>query len=445
MSDLIERRDFLKSTAASAALTTAGVVLSPERTPAQTAKAGANDRIVVALIGPGRQGRGLLSNFVKQPDVDVAAICDVYAPNLEQGAAIAPKAEKLTDFRRVLDRKDVNAVVVAAPDHWHAQMTVMACQAGKDVYVEKPISTSVEEGRKMVRAARKYNRVVQVGTQQRSSPHFQKVVELIRGGRIGKISFVRTWNYGNQHPDGIGAPPDSAPPADLDWEMWLGPAPKVPFNINRFGVLPDRWSSFRWFWDYAGGMMTDWGVHLLDIVQWAMNVDYPQAISASGGKFFLTDNRETPDTLQVTYEYPSFVCTYENRECNGNPINGQGYGIMFHGTEGTLFVNRGGYEIIPEKRRVNNESVNRTEALKEGAGKDGDHIRNFLDCVKSRQKPICDIEIGHRSTSTALLGNVAYRSHQKIVWDGKTEQITGDKSASKFLSRDYRKPWNLAV
>ena len=165
----------------------------------------------------------------------------------------------------------------------------------------------------MVEAARRYKRIVQLGTQQRSGLHFQKAVELVRRGAIGKVSFIRTWNYGNSFPEGIGNPPDGDPPSDLDWDLWLGPAPKVPFNANRFGVHPERFSSFRWFWHYAGGMMTDWGVHLLDIVQWAMNVEGPSGISAQGGKLYLQDNRETPDTLQVTYQYPGFVCVYENR------------------------------------------------------------------------------------------------------------------------------------
>jgi predicted dehydrogenase len=259
---------------------------------------------------------------------------------------------------------------------------------------------------------------------------------------------VRTWNFGNQHPNGIGNPPDSDPPKDLDWDMWLGPAPKVPFNANRFGVFPDRWSSFRWFWDYAGGMVTDWSVHLIDIVQWAMGVDYPQTISATGGKFYLQDNRETPDTIVVTYEYPGFVCTYESRECNGNSINGKGYGIMFHGTDGTLFVDRDGLELIPEKRRESqNKMVDRAEAIKveSSNAQHETHVRNFLDSVKSRQKPICDIEIGHRTTSAALLANIAYRSRRRIVWDGKGEEIVGDREAGKLLSRPYRKPWSLKV
>ena len=200
--------------------------------------------------------------------------------------------------------KEVQAVVVCSPDHWHPLQTILACQAGKDVYVEKPISV-LREGRHMVEAARTHQRVVQVGTQQRSGLHFQKAIELIRKGYIGKISFVRTWNYGNAFPEGIGNPPNSDPPQDLDWDFWLGPARNVPFNPNRFGVHPDRWSSFRWFWDYAGGMMTDWGVHLLDIVQWAMNVEAPQSVTAQGGKLYLQDNRETPTRFRSLTSIPA--------------------------------------------------------------------------------------------------------------------------------------------
>jgi predicted dehydrogenase len=346
-----------------------------------------------------------------------------------------------------LDRRDIDAVIVATPDHWHALQTVVACQAGKDVYVEKPISTTVEEGKRMVEAARKYNRVVQVGTQQRSGIHFQKAVELAQDGFIGKVSFVRTWNYSNSYPEGIGSPPDSDPPPDLDWDLWLGPAPKVRFNQNRFGV-GDHWSTFRYFWDYAGGFMTDWGVHLLDIVQWAMKVDGPNVITASGGKFYLQDNAETPDTLQVTYEYPGFICTYENRWDNGNSMYSKGYGIEFHGTDGTLFVDRSGFQVFPEKRRSGNKDVARTASMQMDSANNEhfDHVRNFLDSMKTRKRPISDIEIGHRSTSTCLLGNVAYRSKERIVWDVTRERPTERGSeVRKLLTRDYRAPWKLAV
>ena len=318
----------------------------------------ASDKLGVGVIGMGRMGRYNLEDFAKQPDVEIAVVCDVFAPNLEAGLKASDgKAATCKDFRQILDRKDIDAVIVATPDHWHALMAVEACKAGKDVYVEKPISTTVEEGRRMVEAARKYNRVVQVGTQQRSGIHFQKAVAAVEQGMIGKVSFVRTWNYDNNYPEGIGNPADSNPPADLDWNFWLGPAPKVPFNWNRFGPdpkLPPRWSTFRYFWEYAGGYMTDWGVHLIDIVQWAMQVDGPSVIASMGGKYYIKDNAETPDTLQVTYEYrnPDFVCVYENRWDNGNSMSDKGYGIEFHGTDGTLFVDRSGFEWILETRTL---------------------------------------------------------------------------------------------
>lgn len=403
-----------------------------------------NDRIVLGFIGTGRMGQSNLETFLQHADVEVAAVCDVYSPNLNAALKITKgKAKALKDFRRVLDMKEVQAVVVCSPDHWHPLQTILACQAGKDVYVEKPISVCLREGRHMVEAARTHQRVVQVGTQQRSGLHFQKAIELIRKGYIGKISFVRTWNYGNAFPEGIGNPPNSDPPQDLDWDFWLGPARNVPFNPNRFGVHPDRWSSFRWFWDYAGGMMTDWGVHLLDIVQWAMNVEAPQSVTAQGGKLYLQDNRETPDTLQVTYQYPGFVCVYENRECNQDGLNQHGYGISFHGTDGTLFIDRGGFQVLPERTEKGSD---RCEALTEKNSNNHNqaHSRNFLDCVRSRKTPTSDIEIGHRSTSVAQLGNIALRSKSVVIWDGASEQIKGNKEASRYLSPKYRKPWKLA-
>jgi predicted dehydrogenase len=406
---------------------------------------GANNRITVALIGAGRQGLTDLRNAMKHPDVDVAAICDVYQPNLAKAAEAAPSAQQYGDFRRVLDRKDINAVIVATPDHWHPLQTILACEAGKDVYVEKPIGVSIAEGRKMVEAARRYQRVVQTGTQQRSGKHFQQVAELVKSGRIGKVTQVRCWNVGNEAPEGIGSTPDGNPPPELDWDMWLGPAPQRAFNANRFGVFPDRWSSFRWYWDYAGGMMTDWGVHWLDIVQLAMGVDAPVSISTMGGKFALQDDRETPDTLIASFQYPGFICTYENRLANAAPLSGKTGGILFHGTDGTLFVDRQGFEILPEKKKTGETSVERTEAMQVQNSNQHhqDHMLDFLDCVKSRRTPVADIETGHRSTSTALLGNIAYRTGHRIEWDARNERIVGDRDAARYLTREYRRPWKL--
>ncbi len=436
-----ERRDFLRS--AGAALTTQIFTGNVK---------GANDRVRVAFIGMGRMGNGNMTAAMRQPNLEVASVCDVYQPHLEKAIAasargpngepdVRPKAKGIADFREVIADKSVDAVCISTPDHWHAYMTVEACKAGKDVYVEKPVAVAVEEGRKMVQAARKYNRVVQAGTMQRSGIHFQKACEIVRSGKLGKITFVRTWNYGNMAEEGLGNPPDAAPPSDLDWEMWLGPAPKRDFNKNRFGVDPKAFSHFRWFWDYAGGMMTDWGIHLLDILQMAFDEAAPTAVTALGGKYFLKDNRDTPDTLQVTYEYPEFVATYENRVCNGNSMFNQGYGITFHGTKGTMFLDRSRYQVFPEKafgadlQPMEEKSSNNTNTA---------HWANFMDCIKSRQKPICDIEIGHRSTTTALLGNVALRSKLRIDWDSKQE-TTAQAEARQYLKREYRAPWKLEV
>jgi len=440
----LTRRSFLSSTAAG--LVSARSLIAAPQQSSSTA-VGASDRVRIGVIGTGRQGRSDMRAHLALPDVEIAAICDVFAPNLAEAAKLAPSAKTLTDFRALLDDKTIDAVIIGTPDHWHALMSVMACQAGKDVYVEKPTSVAIAEGRKMVEAARRYSRVVQVGTQQRSAAHFQDAVKLVWDGRLGPISAVRMWNVGNQAPEGIGNPPDGDPPAGLDWDMWLGPAPKRPFNANRFGVTTEAWSYFRWFWDYAGGMMTDWGVHLIDIVQWAMKADAPLSVSAVGGHFCLKDNRETPDTIVASYQYPGFVLTYENRTGNARGVNGHGYGIEFYGTDGTLFVDRAGYELVPETRKSGTTVTNRTDPASRTSTPDNPtHARNFVDCIKSRQAPICDIESGHRSSSTAILGNMAYRSGATVVWDGRTERVTNDNpKAAALVDREYRSPWTLHV
>jgi predicted dehydrogenase len=443
------RRDFLVGTVgvvgATALPASAGSIVQTSSAPGRVL--GANDRVRVGVIGTGRQGTGVMRGHQRLTDVEIAAICDVYAPNLAKAAEVAPDAAKHADFRRILDDKSIDAVVIGTPDHWHALMTVLACQAGKDVYVEKPTSVAIAEGRAMVQAARTHNRIVQVGTQQRSQPHFQQAAGIVKSGALGDVTLVRCWNAANAK--GIGNPPDGSPPEGLDWDLWLGPAQKVPFNPNRFGVVPDAWSHFRWFWDYAGGMMTDWGVHLIDIVQMAMNVDAPLEVSTIGGKFHLDDNRDTPDTIVATYRYPDFVMTYENRVCNGMPINSRAYGIEFLGTAATLFVDRERYELRPEPPVGTRPTEPRPEITTTPAAAEGSfpsHQRNFIDCVKSRQAPICDIEIGHRSSSTAILGNMALRSGQTVAWDGKAERVTnGNDKAKSLVARAYRAPWKLTV
>jgi predicted dehydrogenase len=428
------RRNFIRTAGVAAAGTFAtGKVL------------GANDRINVAHVGMGRMGRANLEVSSKHRDINVTAVCDVYQPHLEVSAAMARKlghrdVKEVKDYRDILNDKSIDAVCISTPDHWHAWQTVEACKAGKDVYVEKPISVTIEEGQKMVQAARKYNRVVQAGTMQRSGIHFQKAAEIVRSGRLGKVATVKTWNCGRARPEGIGNPADGSPPAGLDWDAWLGPAPQRPFNANRFGVDPKAFSHFRWFWDYAGGMMTDWGVHVLDIALMAFDNPMPEYVNAVGGKFYLTDNRETPDTLLVSYRFPQgFVATYENRHTSSITQFDKGYGTVFYGTEGTLHVDRGGYMIVPERGSSLLEAkVNRSNDM------NYDHWQNFLDCMRTRQRPISDVEICHISTATCLLANVAYRSGMRVDWDSANSTVV-QPEARKFLSREERDPWKIVV
>jgi predicted dehydrogenase len=448
----MNRRGFLKNT------TVAAVAAQTRPTAA------ANDKIGIAIIGCGGMGRMDLTDFHKQPDVEIRAVCDVFRPAVEQARAMTGnKAETYSDFRRVLDRKDIDAVVVATPDHWHALIMTMACAAGKDVYVEKPISHNVREGRLMVEAARRHNRVVQVGIQQRSGSHFQRAVEAIHEGRIGTVHFAQCWNH-NFSPDskGMGFPADTTPPPDLDWDLWLGPAPEVPYNPAR--------RNFRVFWDYAGGELTNWCVHLLDVVHWALKLDAPETVMSSGGKWYFNDCRECADTQEVIWEYPGNLLVrystlaHNSFGPNGDPGNKSfgSYGIMMQGSKGTLFIDRAGYQITPQmSMHVEKASAGSREAYDDLVGFGnyfvGDtsgergatsmqhlpHVRNFLDSMKTRQHPIGDIEIGHKSTAPCLIGNIALRTGLKLRWDGKAETFTNSSEANLMLRRRYRAPWQL--
>ncbi len=410
----------------------------------------------MGFIGYGLIGSQHVRDFKNQADADLAAMSDVYQPRLEQGvAACGGHAKAYPDFRRLLDDKDIQAVVVATPDHWHALMTIMACAAGKDVYVEKPLSVFVREGRWMVEAARRYQRVVQVGTQQRSGKHYQKAVEMLRAEYIGKVMSVRMRSFRNVMP-GFGSPPDETPPSDLEYEMWLGPAPKRPYNPKR------SLYHFRWFWDYSGGQMTNLGAHDIDVVQWAMQVKGPAAVASSGGRFALEDNGETPDTQDALFEYPGFTAVFSMREASaGNRGEGK---LEFFGTKGSLGIDRTGFEIHPDLKIDPLNAIPRFAGHPAGgpqrsgappqpwiepfkmAGSSAEqlslHVRNFLDCVKSRERPIADIEQGHQVTTTCHLANISLRTGRKIRWNAETEEIVGDAEASKWLERPYRKPWD---
>jgi len=446
----ITRRGFVGAVGATAG---AASLIGVRPTPA-TAAVAANDKVRIALIGAGGRGKDLLAEFLKSPEFDFVAVADVddrhaaeAAERIEKAGRTRPKTGR--DYREVLDNKDVDAVIIATPDHWHAHPTIHACQAGKDVYCEKPVAHNIAEGRAMLKAARKYDRVVAIGTQQRSSGNFQHAVDIVRSGKLGKIFWVQTWNFENISPTGMGRDPEGDAPAHVDYDRWLGPAPGRRFTPNRFHFL------FRWFFDYAGGMMSDWGVHLNDIVLWALDAPGPKTVTASGGVLTTDDDRDTPDTLQVVYDFPGTVLTYSMRKGNGLPFNGHNYGILFCGTEGSLMLDRSGHEVIPDnvilpygiKLAKGDREVRKIDLKKEEfkAKDDGlpAHVADFLSCLKSRKRPVADIEVAHRSTNTTHLGNIAYKLGRKVQWDAASESFLGDREANSLLGREYRKGYEL--
>jgi predicted dehydrogenase len=409
---------------------------------------GANDRIAIGFIGLGAMGSGNLGYAMKVPEAQVAALCDVYQPHLERAQDAARKGgfqpKAVRDFREVIADKSLDAVCISTPDHWHAYMMVEACKAGKDVYVEKPSCVYVEEGQKMVAAARKYQRIVQAGTMQRSGGYFKKAAEIVKAGTIGEVTFCHTFQSGAVAQKGWGNPPDAQPPADLDWDMWLGPAPKVPFNPNRWGVKVTSFPTFRYFWDYAGGAMTDWGVHLIDPLHQCFNEVMPTAIVALGGKFYVKDNSDTPDTMHATFEYPKFLVTYESRTANPLPLFGrsQGNGTTIHGTEATIFVNRSGCWIIPnEKSKLPAEAWEKNTEMGQ---MNVPHWKNWLACVKSREKPISEIETCVRSSTVCLLANLSMRYKSRLDWDENNWTVQQD-AVKPYLKTRYRAPWKLEV
>jgi len=433
---MVDRRQVLS--AASAAFTTS---LFTGRVK------GANDRVAVGFIGLGAMGSGNLNYSMKVEGFQPAALCDVYQPALERAEAAARKAgyegiKAVKDFREILADKSIDAVCISTPDHWHAYMTVEACKAGKDVFVEKPACVYVEEGQKMVAAARKYQRVVQAGTMQRSGGYFKKAAELVKSGILGEVTFCHTWQAGMTPEKGYGNPADTAPPAGLDWDMWLGPAPKVPFNPNRWGVESARFPTFRYFWDYAGGAMTDWGVHLLDPVHQCFGEVMPKAVSAMGDRFYVKDNIETPDTMLATFHYPKFLASYESRTCNPMPMFGQGAATSIHGTEATLVLNRGGLWLTPNRgSKVEPAAWEKNPEMQQ---MNVPHWQNFLECIKSRQKPISDIETCVRSSTVCILANLSMRYKTWLDWDEANWTVKQD-AVKPHLKARYRAPWRLEV
>ncbi len=434
----LSRREFLSRSATAGTVGSIALGLgAPFIRTSWAADPGANSRVRIGLIGSGGMGQGDLACFLGNPEVECPIICDVDDAMAAKGVAIVEKArnmkpETTKDFRHVLDRKDLDAVLIATPDHWHALPAVLACQAGKDVYVEKPLAKTIAEGEAMVKAAQQHNRVMQMGSQWRSCDHIIEATDFIKSGKLGKISLARGWAYLDWLPT-IGNPPDGTPPATVDYDFWLGPAPQRPFNPNRFHF------NFRWFWDYAGGLMTDWGVHLLNMVLMGMGPEAPKSASSTGGKFVFKDNSETPDSQITTYEFPTYMLVWEHIAGLNNGINGRSWGVEWNGTEGTVILNDSGWEIITERKAANLDSQRKPGSKDPRPA----HVRNFLQCMKTREKPVLTVEKGHHVSTVAHLGNIAYRTNRKIVWDAEKQQIVDDKQANALVGVKYRKPWSL--
>jgi predicted dehydrogenase len=432
------RRTFLHNTARSALA--AGLLTSPFSTVASSVL-GANEKVTIGLIGANSMGYWDLVSALKAEGVECAAICDVDDEVLDRRLADVSKLQSRTpsrykDFRKLLEDKSIDAVIVGTPDHWHCLPTVYACMAGKDVYVEKPLANSIAECDLMVRMASKYNRVVQVGQQQRSGEHWMKAMEFMKEGKIGQLRKVQVWGNFNY---GIGREKvaDSAPPPGVDFDMWLGPAPQRSFNQARFH------GSWRMFWDYGGGLLTDWGVHLLDMALWVKDVkDLPLSVSATGGNWAYPDHaHETPDTLSVIYQMPDYTITWEHSAGTQNGPYGRLYGLAFVGNDATLVIDRDGWELFPEMK----ESQYKVPAIPKQGARDShqDHLANFIECVRSRKEPACSIEKGRLAAVYAHMGNVAYRSQSRLVWNGATNNFGNNATANALITPAYRKPWML--
>src|ERR1051325_1996658 len=435
MNTPVSRREFVKTTALGAT-----AVAMSARSYSQIV--GANDRVRVGQIGFGLVGRIYARNFHANKGSKLVAVSDTYQPRADAcKELVGPDLKQYRDFRKLLDDKSIDAVVVATPDHWHALHTMLACAAGKDVYCEKPMHLFIKEGEWMQKVAAHHNRIVQIGTQQRSAAHYHQAKDLLRNDAIGKIVSVQCNFFRNIMP-GIGNPPDQKPPAELDWDMLLGPAPQRPYNPNR-GIY-----HFRWFWDYSGGQMTNLGHHSLDIVHWIFDIKGPKAVSSSGGRLYLKDNGEVPDIQDAIVEYPNFHGVVQFRECHsGGGASSMG-SLTFLGNKGTMLLHRDGYEILPDKKTspvntfakiIGGHPVGGPQPVEEPEGqfwcakaedKSGDwkaqyveHAKNFIACVKSRATPNSDLESSHYVSATCHLANLSLQLGRKLHWDDATEDI----------------------
>ena len=417
----MNRRSFLGATAAGLAATRARVA--------------AADKVNIGMIGVGGRGRSLLGVYTSLPDVNVTHLCDADQASLERADQVIanagrPKPKTTNDMRHLFDDKTVDAVVVATPDHWHAPATILACDAGKDVYVEKPASHNVREGRLMVDAARRNKRIVQVGTQSRSRPSTLRAMEMVKSGQIGRVIMAKAWDV--QLRDDIGHVENSPVPDGVDYDAWLGPAPWIPFNENRFHY---KW---HWHWHFGTGDAGNDGAHQIDMARWALGVDYPKSAKGMGGKIFFDDDQQTPDTMNVTFDYGGRALIWEMRIWNPYGMDGQENGVAVYGSEATIQIGRWnrrwGYKLFDREGKL----VEHNDADDEA----DDHMRNFVDCIRTRKLPNADISIGHLSALHCHLANIVARTGRNVEFDQESEQAIDDHEANLHVSRRYRTHWS---
>jgi predicted dehydrogenase len=439
------RRDFIKTAAAGAAAVSFGGVLPAFSAKSYTDIMGANDRINVAVMGVNSRGFAVSTNFARQEGCEVMHVCDVDSRAAAKciGALekIQDKRPKATpDFRKALEDKDVDVLIVTCPDHWHAPAAILACKAGKHVYLEKPCSHNPNEGEMVVKAAQKYGRVVQMGNQRRSWPNVKAGIKEVHDGAIGRPYFAKTWYTNNRASIGIGK--ETAVPSWLNYDLWQGPAPRTPFKDN---VIHYNW---HWFWHWGTGEALNNGTHFVDLARWGLNVDYPTKVNSGGGRYRYHDDWQTPDTQVITLEFgDKCSMTWEGRSCNGQPVEGAGVGVIFYGENGSLFIDGGNsYKVYDLKNNLirkadNDTNVDVRNASNPSGNLDAYHILNFFDGIRTGARLASDVEGGHKSTLLVQLGNIAQRSGHTLNVDPANGHIINDREASQYWSRAYEPGW----
>ncbi len=437
-SNKLSRRSFLQNSAVATGAASAYFV--PSKVLGRQGNVGANDKIQVALIGAGGMGRGNLKNCANHPDVVVTGICDVWKSRRDQTVAEFPTAKGYNDYRELLEQKNVDAVIIATPPHWHCLQAVDACRAGKDIYLQKPMTMHVGESLAVKEAVDKYQRVSQVGTQIHASENYRRVVELVRAGRLGKVSVARTFNVMNQGPEGIGKPPVSEPPAGLDWEMWVGPASPIPFNPL---VVRSAFENCSFMRD-SGGWTPGMAPHIIDLPHWALDLGIPTVTNCCGGRYTIQDIGDSPDTQEVTWQYPGFTMTWSMSMVNsfgfdfGRGTPARRLGIYFHGVDGTLFTNYSKHEIVPEGDRLKT-----TEPPADKLPPSPGHEREWLDCIRSRKQPSCHVGYHYKIDLAINLANLSMNVGRSLRFDSPSHSIVDDAEATRLAVPEYRGPWKF--